>query len=148
MVLTARAGSSVGTSVRLKSGRSAVRPRPCPRAKPQVRPRAGPAVSCWRSGLTASLTAAASCKPFTEALKCRPLLVQRGVCVDGHRDVDGAVADYLLDNVQRCTFSEQQAHAGVAHVVEPWRGLPQDLSDDVPAAAEVVVRLDRRPQRG
>ena len=28
----ARAGSSVGTSVRLKSGRSAVRPRPCPRA--------------------------------------------------------------------------------------------------------------------
>ena len=31
-VLSARAGSSVGTSVRLKSGRSAVRPRPCPRA--------------------------------------------------------------------------------------------------------------------
>jgi hypothetical protein len=31
------AGSSVGTSVRLKSGRSAVRPRPCPRApRPQV----------------------------------------------------------------------------------------------------------------
>jgi hypothetical protein len=32
MVSLARAGSSVGTSVRLKSGRSAVRPRPCPRA--------------------------------------------------------------------------------------------------------------------
>src|SRR3954466_5093620 len=31
-VSAARAGSSVGTSVRLKSGRSAVRPRPCPRA--------------------------------------------------------------------------------------------------------------------
>ena len=30
MVSAARAGSSVGTSVRLKSGRSAVRPRPCP----------------------------------------------------------------------------------------------------------------------
>ena len=32
-VCVARAGSSVGTSVRLKSGRSAVRPRPCPRAR-------------------------------------------------------------------------------------------------------------------
>ena len=36
MVSLARAGSSVGTSVRLKSGRSAVRPRPCPRARGRV----------------------------------------------------------------------------------------------------------------
>ena len=33
MVSPAWAGSSVGTSVRLKSGRSAVRPRPCPQAQ-------------------------------------------------------------------------------------------------------------------
>jgi hypothetical protein len=33
LVVRPRAGSSVGTSVRLKIGRSAVRPRPCPPAK-------------------------------------------------------------------------------------------------------------------
>jgi len=53
MVSRAWAGSSVGTSVRLKSGRSAVRPRPCPQAKPQVRPRARPAASFMSGTLTA-----------------------------------------------------------------------------------------------
>ena len=50
-VSPAWAGSSVGTSVRLKSGRSAVRPRPCPQATPQVRPR----LACGFARLAAPL---------------------------------------------------------------------------------------------
>jgi hypothetical protein len=61
MVSVAWAGSSVGTSVRLKSGRSAVRPRPCPQA-PQVtdlqeRPRPGDRRGRFRScGLSSGLS--------------------------------------------------------------------------------------------
>jgi hypothetical protein len=70
----ARAGSSVGTSVRLKSGRSAVRSRPCP---PLCQARCGRlrhptgrafqlTVSIWRSGLRSS-----SCSCQKRELSCR-----------------------------------------------------------------------------
>ena len=45
----------------LKSGRSAVRPRPWPPQKPQVWPRAGPAVPCCPTSLTAILSTASLC---------------------------------------------------------------------------------------
>src|SRR4051794_30778590 len=97
MLLRCWAGSSVGTSVRLKSGRSAVRPRPCPPPEPQVRDSLACGFPLLRTG----------------GATANPVAPEQGRWLNGEvADLQGAYDEQFADVARALTKALDEGDAG------------------------------------
>ena len=164
-------GSSVGTSVRLKIGRSAVRPRPWPPSLSpgfEQRPPAETQVGVLLSGAYPAPSWRACCSQIAHRLPRRPVSGQQGYCVlhlgrrrrphqvgvDPTRDLRRGVTE---DQTARSRWARRPpASASTRH--DACRAAGPAASHRPPhvartrlspgRAAAVVRRLGRRPGRG
>jgi hypothetical protein len=74
--------------------------------------------------LTATVTATASAQRLTQLAERLALLLQRHVCVDRHRDLDGRVTDDLPDDMRWSSEIQQERDAGMAEIMETHRAEP------------------------
>ncbi len=133
------AGSSVGTSVRLKSGRSAVRPRPCPRLNHLVRRPFGtvfPQVAMSVQGddpLEPPVSSFARSRGFSSfdgnpdgnvseadrpACSTRPASGRGRMRVDRYRNFDRRVSGDVPNRVRRHAQVQEQGHANMTEIMK------------------------------
>ena len=71
-------------------------------------------------------------------LRERPLLVERDVRIDRHRDLNVGVTDDLPDHVRRNAKLEQESHTRASKVMKAYLAETGPLANLAPAPADIV----------